>query len=296
MTENEKTILRTLIWFEIFDIAPTAMEIFHWQMKPYKIMTFQQIQFILNRLKERNQIKQYQHFFARVSANSGIFQNRINTYVHSHKKQKIALLYSQYLKLFTGIKSISLCNTRLPLHSSSPNSDIDFFITCKTKTLWLIRFLSIFPLKILRQRPGEKFRNALDLSFFLNHQQLNISHLAEKSPEYFAAWLLSLETISGELDFISHNKFAQKIFPNKRATIRVSHKRTKLINIFPTPAFLNSFAQKLQFKILPAKITQNQDGQSIIMNDQLIKLHTTDRAEIYTEKFYELCRKAEVVS
>lgn len=296
MNHDREVIIRTIIWFHIFDIAPTLMEIFQWQMKPNKVISLARIKKVLDDLISDGIIKEYDNFFALKTADSDIFHNRLHNYFYSYRKQRKILPYIKYLNIFYNIKSINFCNTRLPFHASKDKSDIDLFITATPNSLWSIRFFSLFPLRILRRRPGEVPRDAIDISFIMNHQNLSFSQWFDYAPEYFATWILSLENITGNLDIISSNSKVKDIFPNKQATIRINHRRVKDYKFIPSLSLLEDFLKKLQFRILPEKIKYHIDQQSIAIDENYIKLHLTDKSAEYCALYNKLCVEYKISS
>jgi hypothetical protein len=296
MNNAHETVLRTIIWFDIFDIAPTAMEIFEWQMKPGEVISYTEIIKSLTELIAQKKIINKNNHFCIKERGESLFKIRQQNYISSHRKQSKVKQLINYLSLFSFVKSVNFCNTRLPFLASSDSSDIDLLITASANKLWTVRFFTILPLKILRRRPGEIKKDAVDASFFFYHYNFDISKISLESPEYMAFWLLSLENVSGSMPSIKNKEFANNIFPNKSSNIRPRSKKIKEPFVKIYLPFTENLLKKIQISILPAEIKSNIDGQSIAITENYLKFHTTDRAQLYCRNFYDLCQRYKITA
>ena len=218
----------------------------------------------------------------------------------SEKKFKIAKRAAWLLHLIPSIKMIAICNN----FYYRPQSDIDFFIITKKNRLWLTRFFAISILEIfgLRAR-GKKTADKVCLSFYLNETDLNLASVTLKPDDpYFAYWLAFLDPIYGQDvydNFWAANDWLLNYFPNIKAKIPVPRRRitdsslvlvTKKLKNFWLDGFLGDWLEavlkKIQwFKISPRLKEMAASGDTrVVINDRMLKFHENDRRQQFSDQ------------
>jgi hypothetical protein len=144
-------------------------------------------------------------------------KNRREFVFLSEKKFKIARRAAKILKFIPSIKMIAVCNN----FYYREESDVDFLIITSAKRLWLTRFFATIILDILHLRArGKKTADRICLSFYISENNLNLEDVALKSPLLFkegsgggfegdpclACWLAFMEPIYG---YDTYEKFWQ---------------------------------------------------------------------------------------
>ncbi|MEA3272700.1 MAG: hypothetical protein U9P90_03460, partial [Patescibacteria group bacterium] len=198
-------ILRTIVYFDIFNWPLRAEEIWKWlyNTNPKCNPTINDI------------LKIVQH--------EGDFCFRLKRYRFAEKKYKRALRFAKIAYFFPFIKMIAICND-LGYSNAPQKSDIDLFIITTRKKIWTARFFVTGFLKIFGLRPGEAKNNAICPSFFIDEDNLNLEKLALKNQQgeiddpHFVYWLNQMTPILDKnktyKKFRQSNQWIKKFLPN----------------------------------------------------------------------------------
>lgn len=295
MKNNEATVLRTLSWFASFGHAPTAFAIFKWQMKPEKELSFEQVQQTLEDLRAKRLIKRENGTFFLKQAPVKDYSDRINNSISSIRKFRKAKRVSDLVSFLSPVKAVAVCNTQLPLMDARDASDIDFFVISAPGQTWLARFLCLTPFALLKKRPGQVSRDAIDFSFFLSEDADSLEQITGEGREYIAAWIYSLIPLSGHAvvrDFQDKNAWASEIFPLAKPDFKPLNK--KLIQL-PLSWLNFVFLKDWQLKKIPSEVKEASEP-GVILNDDIIKTHVKDLAAEYVKNYQELCKKLQIES
>lgn len=280
--ELEKDIFRTIAYFAYFGYPVTGFEIYKWQLKPTKVHSYFEITKTLATSSWlRLQIEMLNGFYSIKDINTavGVRHNRYLNAVKKYKKLKKVL---NYVARVPSVKGVALCNS-LPLHFTKSTSDIDLFVISSHRKVWTTRLLTVLPMIIFRQRPGETQQDPVDLSFFASEQALDFSKLkfADSDP-YMSVWLRTLVPVYEQEvgifnNFLAQNSWAKEDLPNSKLTKRAFRQRAQITK--KLPIFISEkLAKKLQLKKFPADIILHQNIDStIVVSDELLKFHKNDR-------------------
>ncbi|PIZ55780.1 hypothetical protein COY25_00280 [Candidatus Uhrbacteria bacterium CG_4_10_14_0_2_um_filter_41_7] len=280
--ELEKDIYRTITYFAYFGYPVTGFEIYKWQLQPQKTRSYFDITSTLATSSWlRSQIERKNGFYALkdIKTEVRLRHDRFLNAVQKYKKLKKVL---NYVARVPSVKGVALCNS-LPLHFTKSTSDIDLFVITKDHKVWTTRMLTVLPMILLRQRPGETKRDPVDLSFLASESALDFSQLklGEADP-YMSVWLRTLvpvyEQETGIFEkFLLQNSWAKLDLPNSILANRALRERVKVKN--KLPLFIGErLAKKIQLKKFPVEITDHQNIDStIVVSDKLLKFHKNDR-------------------
>jgi hypothetical protein len=165
--------------------------------------------------------------------------------------------------------------------------------------LWISRFFCILIIKLLRLRPKENnVKDKICLSYWISDESLNLKNsMLSENDKYFVYWLAGLVPIFDKGDcynnFIKENSWIDFFLPNwEKGEINYRRNAGKGFSFFYRDVFdlffggLEKKARKLSIKIMPPalKIKMNKDKR-VIINNNIAKLHSEDRREIYFDKF-----------
>jgi hypothetical protein len=304
----ELFIINTIIYFDIFDYPLTANEICTYlytggmEMKPFALDE------IKNALAESSQLKKI------IAAKNGLYflkgrerniQRRLERYKLADKKFKIAKRAIRVLKFLPFVKLIAVCNN-LSYQNAQKESDIDFFIISEKKRLYLVRFLVTAVVSLLGiRRHGPKITNRICLSFYVSEENLDLSKIKIAAEDiYLSYWLATLwpsYVRDGFYEkFMEKNAWLKKTLPNffplqigyrYRADDGVLNKSIYKAKEFILRGylgdFLESFAKKLQLKIMAQKkkdLAAVGDNR-VIISDAMLKFHEKDRRLFYLQEF-----------
>ncbi len=292
MTDVQNTILRTLAYFDVNDYPMTIFEIWQWQMKPKRIYTYEETVHGIKQLGVR--VQEYKGYYSlpyRIA--SQMTRERHRRYLFAIRKYRRIKKLAWYLGLLPHIEAVAICNTRLPFHFSKDESDIDLFVIAKRGHAWGVRLIALLPLKIFKQRPGERKKDAFDMSFIADSGNLYFSDIALKQDIYLASWIAAIQPVIDKRGifntFLQKNAWVYEYFPNiqtVRRPGRQSHNRyVELPLMIP-----ESLAMRLQRITFTDTIKEKQNkNSSVVVHSGMLKMHVEDRRPIVHNTYHELC-------
>lgn len=303
MNELEKSILKTIIYFDIFNYPLTSLEIYHFLID-YKSSPKE----IIKELETSENIKRYtesKNGFYFLKGKKQILENRKINRINSEKKIKSALRKAQFIRYIPFVKCICLSGS-IPHFNTDKDADIDLFIIIKKDYLWFSRFfITIFAHILRKRRHGKKIKNRLCLNFYLTDDDLNLEHLCYENELWFYIWFTQIFPIMGREDysnFIKENQWILKRLPNfmefnniSSNFIRESEVSQGFKKFFEIilgndfGLFLNYLTQQIQvFKMSFNKKSKMNNGEKdVIVNDKMLKFHETDPRKYYNKIFIE---------
>lgn len=293
-------ILKTLIYFNLFDWPLRAEEVWKWLYNPYH-----KCNPTINDILKTASCEDGFYFLKNAGNKNfcSLIKTRLLRYRFAEKKYKRALWFVKIARFFPFIKMVAICND-LGYSNAPQKSDIDLFIITSRKKIWTARFFITGFLKIFKLRPGETKNNAICPSFFVDEDNLNLEKLTLKNKQgeiddpHFVYWINQMTPIWNRNQtyekFRQANQWVKKFLPNIY-DYKVSNRRNKTLSrscgrIFEKlfSDYFENLAKKIQLKILPKdiKMRANQNT-NIVITDGILKFHIKDtRAEI-RDKFYE---------
>ncbi len=317
MTNLEKAILKTILYFDIFDYPLTENELWSW-LYNYQVqdkLDHEEFKKII--CDKSNTLYQYFEkknslFF--LKGRSELIELRELKRELSLKKIRRARLIGKILAFVPWVKMIALTGDVAYLNAQE-DADLDFFIIARKGSIWATRFWCAGLMKILGLRPDfkrQKFSNRACLSFFISEDYLNLEPvlLKDKTEQandpHFAYWLTQFLILYAEDDlekkFFLENEWLKKYLPNWQAPVFnfVSQKSILMLlkNIFrvTTTTFEENVYKRIQLKILNQKLKilarQNKD---VIINDKMLKLHQNDSREQCRNLFYNQQNKFDLL-
>lgn len=293
MGDNEETILRTLAWFSSFKHAPTAFTIWKWQIKPERILSFKEIVDTLIGLEERGVIVSEHGTYHLKGSSAKSYDQRVLNSISSIRKFNRAKRVAKFASILSPVRAVAVCNTQLPLMDSSEDSDIDFFVITAPGQTWLTRFLCLTPFALLKKRPGQVDRDAIDFSFFLSEEVGSIEEIVGEGREYLASWIYSLVPLFGSgaiRKFQASNNWASEIFPVAKPSFKEEDKKFTQL---PFGWIKNEFIEKWQMRKMP-EIVKQSPSPGVILEKNIIKTHVKDLSAKYVKKYQELCKELQI--
>jgi len=306
MNEIAVAILKTLVYFDIFEYPLSVIEIWKWLYadKTDGSQIFNKslvdIEEVLGQLSDK--VEQQKGFYFLVGRQA-LVDKRLARYSVAEPKFKRALKFIKVFRLIPFVKMIAVCNS-LAYSNSGRTSDIDLFIIAERNRLWLTRLLVVGWLKFWGVRPEAGYKqDTIDSTFFLSESALNISQLKIKPEDiYLTYWLDQLVPIYDPqkiyFEFQKANAWVKNYLPNCFG-YQTSHHRqvadnwfSKVINLILIWLidwnWLEQAAKTYQLKVMPQdlKNMMNRDSR-VVVNDRILKFHKTDRRQEYQEKFLQ---------
>lgn len=169
MTGPEESILKTLAFYDIFDLPLTSLEIFKFlikankQEKDYSFLTTQNT---LSNLSHAKTIGSNNGFFY-LNDRLGLINQRIDHNKIAEQRWKRFKKAAQWLFCVPFIKQVYVTGS-LSANNASDNSDLDVLIVTSSNRLWIVRFLAAMFLSLPRlRRHGNLIKNRVCLHWFL---------------------------------------------------------------------------------------------------------------------------------
>lgn len=301
LTDLEKEIIKVIVYFDMFDYPLTLLEIRQYLAVPASITV---IQNTLQNTNIQNIINNYQGFYF-LTGRAAIITIRQERYNLTFGKIKKALRVSKIFRLLPWIKMISIANL-IGSHNLRQHGDIDFFVVTTKDKLWLTRLFCVGWLKILGLRPTkDKTQDTICLSFFTTDDNLNLQPLMLQQEQnypdrYFIYWLANIYPIYNQDQtyqaLIKKNAWLNQALPNwqplqtaKQRTLNTADKQLikaikQCLDFCLTP--FATLAKQLQYKVMAKQLKDKMNQNTeVIINDNILKLHTTDRRQDYYQKY-----------
>ncbi len=299
MTDVEKGITKTLVYFDNFNFPLTSFELWRFFYGPK--VSFSEIEASLSQSSVLSQLVEFDRGFYFLQGRRALIQKRLERYQIAAKKFRRVRRVSRILALIPFIRLIAVCNS-LGSSNASSESDLDLFIITERGRIWQARFWSILILEVLGLRPKpQNTRDKICLSFFISEDHLNLKSLTLKpSDPYFYYWLNQLVPIYevGETSskFFSANNWVKEILANSFGYERVVGRRRVelgwlargfkrvgelIFGLVPERVF-----KKIQLKVMSANLKElvNRDSRVVVTN-QVLKFHANDRREQFAQAF-----------
>lgn len=283
-----QAILKTLVFFDIFDYPLTLTEIWQYLYAPGAgKIPIDAINQELNNPELKSKIGFAQGFYFLTGKENNI-DLRKERYLIAEPKLKKAKRFIRYLRHLGGVSGVAISNT-LALHHSRAEADIDLFVITRSGKIWSARFWSILPLYIFGKRPtSQSTRDKFCLSFWVDEKNLDISPWKLERDIYYIYWLATLMPIygNGVFDkFWQENKWIYDFLPN--FSVPETSVRLKVGGSWRLPMFGEGPFKNVQIKILPQELKSfgQSETSAVVIKDGVLKFHPSDRRKDFQARF-----------
>jgi len=211
-------------------------------------------------------------------------------YAHATRKWRRAERVAGILKLFPWIIGVGVANTVATL-SVRPESDIDFFVLCKNKRVWLSRFVVTVILRLARLRPGEAKRDPVCPCFFVTVDGFDLSRIALKEGDsYLQFWLATLTPVwqveQSFTRFFAVNRWGiDRSYPEHNARTGLLRSVFRIFDF----TFFEKIAEWIQRNLLSSSVCRraNDPDTAVVINSQMLKFHQNDRRAQYHRQWQQ---------
>lgn len=273
----KESILKTLIYSDIFDFPLTSQEICRYLIgKKAKNV---EVDSSLKSLRSEGRITSLKEFNF-LPGREKTVNLRLEKERHFARKFKIAQRTARMLSFLPGVQLVGLTGA-LAMANSQKKDDIDFLVITSPNLLWTTRFLVSILLSILGKKRGRNSRKVTDkicLNLFIDERNVGFN---EKNL-YFAHEILQMRPLMGKGEiyqkFIASNAWVFDFLPNwtQEKYALISKKEGKVGRLFYP---LEKALKFLQLTYMyPHKTTEH-------ISDNLLKFHPHDMKKIVLERF-----------
>ncbi len=305
MNDLEKSILKTIVYFDIFNYPLTYFEVYQ-----YLIDFKSNLSDVIFSLDNSENIKRYietNNGFFYLKGRKEVIKSRKVNRINSQFKIKLAIKKANFIRHIPFVKCVCLSGS-IPHFNSQKSADIDLFIIIKDGYVWFSRFfITLFAQFFGVRRHGKKVSNRLCLNFYLSDKNLNLESLCYENELWFFFWFTQIFPIFGKSEyynFIEQNDWILKRIPNFIKFDEVSNafmghgdfsKAKKFFeNILDNKfgLFMGRVLRAAQlFKMRFNRGSKMNNGEKdVIVNDFMLKFHETDPRKYYNKIFLEKTR------
>ena len=212
------------------------------------------------------------------------------------RKRRQASRVAAWLSRWRAVRFVALANTTA-LGDARDEGDLDFFVVVRHGSLWSTRLFLGGVFKLLGMLPSDGHtRDTVCLSYFITDRSLDLSsHMLPGDDPYFRYWFMSLLPLFDD-GIGEHLWAANRILLARHAAVKrwiapsdfVLSPAVRL----PLPTFAESVARKFQIRWFPSRLKElmNRDTR-VMVGEDVLKMHVTDRREKYRVEYESLCRK-----
>jgi len=311
MSSLEATILRTLVYFDLFSYPLTELEIWKWQFHAEsRISNLESRKFelievveVLEKSEVLNRLLDHRDGLYFLKGREEIVRERKKRYVISDQKLKRARFWVRFLQYAPFVEGIGICNS-LGYYNARKTSDIDLFVIAAPSRIWTVRLFVTGFLKLFRLRPEkERSQDAMCPSFFLSRSALDMESLVfQPSDPHFQFWAMQV------VQMYDRNNIFEQLFESNQWTRRTlpaicldkMHPRLalrqsalgiffrelieRILRFFPTSEI---FVRSLQHRIMPDDLkrlsTDHESG--VVISDSVLKFHGKDTRKKIRDQF-----------
>lgn len=277
------SIVRTILYADIFDYPLTSYEIWKWLIASKGKITFTDIASALGDKKTTgksglfNIIEEKEGYYF-LKNKKKLVTLRKNRSSCSEAKIKLAQKYTFLLRFFPCIKLVGISGG-LAIKNADENDDIDLFIITQHEFIWVARFISIIIMELLRVRrkpSSDSVKNLVCLNMFMDESSLSLlpnerdMFSAHEVVQMYPIW--SRGTIYNT--FLYKNRWVQQYLLHVLPTVVVKNDM-KTVNyrksIFANPfSILQFLLKKIQIWHMQKRITTES------ISDTMLRFHPHD--------------------
>ncbi|MDP2692999.1 MAG: hypothetical protein Q8O88_05160 [bacterium] len=299
-------IIKTLVYFDIFNTPLTREEIFRWSWE-HGITNFLDLIKDLEVLVEKKIIESKNGYYFLANRENNIYL-RQKTVPIVEEKMQIAVRAIKKIRWVPYVEAVFVCNTVAGANAKK-ESDIDVFIVTRKGRLWISRLLTTVTLGIFRLRRNKKnVANKICLSFYATDTALDLSKIKIVGTDiYLTFWLDNLIPVYDVKNIQSkiktENPWLKNYLPNAKTNyntlprwVVADEGISKFIKIFFERSWRGKYGdmieaqakgiQKTKMK-LNFMSTQNKDNTGVVISDSMLKFHENDRREEYRKIWEE---------
>ncbi len=296
MTALERSILETVVYFDLLDYPLTMTELFAYLWQPPTGTILVEVEQAVARLP---QIKQTGGVVVLVGREK-LADQREQRYLESEHKFRKCRRYLWLLSGLPGVEAIWIVNT-MAYHNVESDSDIDLLIVARPGKIWSTRFFTTVVAKILRLRPTtQQTKDKLCLSFYVTTAALNLAVLAKDYQRFQAYWLAQIMPVYDPVGLLKQcwheNTWASRLLPLAQP-LSLHYNRSitpgwwqKIGHALGRCLLWEKFWRRVQLWILPEKLHDlagPPETAVVVLSDRLLKFHTTDPRPALQKRFEE---------
>ncbi|OGH95091.1 MAG: hypothetical protein A2538_04095 [Candidatus Magasanikbacteria bacterium RIFOXYD2_FULL_41_14] len=303
----ENSIVKTLTYFDGFDLPLTQTELFARLWQPPFVSFLEFTKFFENHTSNYWQSQDGFYFLA---GRSELIVSRNRHLLDSAASLKIARRAVKKIRSVPFLRAVFVCNS-VGAGTARPDSDIDFLVVAEVGRVWIVRLFTNLILLFWRLRThGHRDSQKICLSFFVDKHNLDMANWRVVDDDiHFAYWLHQMVPLYDEDNIydklITANRWADKFLPNIKQSYNyisgvVNSRVGKIWKIiwekFWTGAYgdlIEGQARQLQMVKLKSRLRDkiNARDKGVVLGAGVIKLHEQDTRALWYSRWKEKTAK-----
>lgn len=277
----KESLMCSFAFFDLFEVAPTKEELFE-----FHLFTRPKFDKIESYLEESPLI----HSDAgRYALSPEVLSSHLARQKDQAALWKKVKRWRFLFELCPFVRWVSVCNS-LSFGSADAKSDIDLFIVCKTKRMFVARaVLTLLTSLFGIRRHGSKVAGRFCLSFYLSEETPGLQEILQEPYDiYMAFWLQSMKLIAGDCEafdeFMQANegwlfdffKMKANSFQHFRETPKVIYTLKFLLEKLLGHDALDDSLRKWQMDRIYRKLKFVSDKSGTKISETMLKFHNKD--------------------
>jgi hypothetical protein len=257
--ELEKDIMKTMLYFDIFQYPLKAEEVFHFLQR--NSVTKEHVATSLDTLSAKNRLFRFESFFS-LRKEPDMVQRRLRGNETASRMRPLAMKRGRLIASFPFVRGV-MASGSFSKNYMDEKSDLDFFIVTAAGHLWFCRTLLVL-YKRLFLRNSHKF---FCVNYFVDEHHLEIEEKNLFTATELAT-LLPLHNASLYKELLLVNRWMKSFFPNfvERDCTAVPEKtsmfkRVGEIVLFPVAFLSEGFCQYLNGRRWRSMYKSKYSGQ-----------------------------------
>jgi hypothetical protein len=243
--EYDSSILRTLLYYEIFDHPLTGDELFY--LLPRNSLTPSSFRDMLHSLSRSGAIRHQDGFYSLTRNGTDLGAVRLRRQRLARRRIRIARLMAHVIKRFPFVRAIFISGD-LSKGVAEPASDIDYVVVTVPGRLWICRMFLVMFKKIFLLNSKKYFC----LNYYIDTEHLE----CDDRNYYTATEIAHLKPVFSTplfLKYMNANSWIRRYFPNYRVfalqAIAADDRRSILQRLFEFP-FRGRWADRLNARLM----------------------------------------------
>jgi len=304
MTPLEKSILATLVYYDVLDRPLTGWEVFKYLIR-FKDINLNEILETLENSSELNKLISQKNGFYYLKNRQVIIKERIKRHKIADKKWKKARRAIKLFQIIPFIRMVAVSGS-LAINNTRENSDIDLLIVTKTGRIWTCRWLiTIFSHLIGKRRHGILTKDRLCLNHYLTEKSLKIPYKSLYNAQTYAHLTLFWQSKNNLYKrFQKANQWVNEyltFYPiNIKGYLReiksnIFLKDIRELKEFFLDGMIGNFIELILKKIQRTRIKKDpltyQSGGRVVFSDNQLEFHPNSPEKWILEKYNQRIKK-----
>lgn len=309
MTDREKAVLATVVYYSVLDFAMTARETARFLINPERFsgksrskisepISFKSVEEVLQNLKLKGMLGELLGFYF-LPGKGALYQERIERIKLAEEKWKKTHRYLFWVQMIPYVEAV-LASGSLALGHTTEESDLDVLIITRAGRIWLTRLLIfiLFGLRgVRRQKEQVVASDKICSNHYITSRSLRIPFGSLYNAQTYAH-LIPVYVRGGRIleDFWRENSWVRNYLQNWEKLDSYQNRGIKSNSFLKTMGVIagvvldftcGNFLEKIARHIQKRRIKTNLPGR-ITLSDQQLEFHPYSAEGKILKKYNEM--------